>query len=410
MLKRLFLPLVVIAIAIFVFVLLKQSNPERQLSNKPEKVWRVNTTPVDIQTISPEITLYGRVESPRKSTLKSALIADVIAAEILEGSFVKAGDLLIQLDDTDVQLLLAQRQADLAEIQASIDSENKRFSRDHGLLKQETELLKLAEKSVARNQKLSQTHLMTEASLDEALAAKQSQLLTLKRLNFDIAEHPARLAQLLAKKQRAQALLKQAQVDISRSQIIAPFDGVITQLNVSKGDRVRTGDSLISLYDRNKLEVRAQIPGRYSAQIYNMINNEVTLTASSQISGKNHLFSLARLSGEIKQDSGGVDGLFTLGDDKTGLILGSFIELTLTLALQENVFTLPFNALYGLDHIYKINEGYLQSITIERVGELSDEEGSKQLLLRSSQVQQGDHIVSTQLPNAITGLRVEAMK
>jgi len=407
--KRILLPIVIVLIAIATFVGLKQSKPEKIVIQKPEKIWRVNTVPVNFQKISPEITLYGRVETPRKSTLKSALVADVVSIAVLEGSEVELGQSLLQLDDTDVQLLLEQRQADLAEINALMSSENERFKRDKGLLEQETELLALADKAVARSIKLEQSRLASQSSLDDALGNKQRQVLTLKRLNYDIAEHPARVAQLNARKKRATALLQQAEVDLSRSNIIAPFSGRISQLNVAVGDRLRAGDSLLSLYDLDNLEVRAQIPGRYISQVHQMLNQGDSLLATAIVDKQALSFKLERLSGEVKLDSGGIDGLFSIVTNTQSIALGTFVELRLGLAQQDEVVALPFNALYGLNHVYRLNDGYLELIQIERIGEYTNKNGEKQLLLRGEELNQDDQIVSTQLPNAITGLRVEAL-
>jgi len=395
-------------VAIAIFVALKQTKPEKVVVQKPEKVWRVSTVPVDFQQLSPEITLYGRVETPRKSTLKSALVADVVSVSILEGQQVNNDQQLIKLDDVDVTLLLEQRKADLAEINALIRSEYERFKRDKGLLEQETELLTLAEKSVARAQKLEQSRLVSQSSLDDALASKQRQLLTLKRLNYEIAEHPARLAQLTARKQRAQSLVQQAEVNLSRSIIIAPFTGRVSKLNVTVGDRLREGDSLLTIYDIENLEVRAQVPGRYISQVKQLINQGNNLIASSNINGHVISFKLERLSGEVQLDSGGTDGLFSILNNHD-LALGSFVELTLKLGQQSEVVALPFNALYGLDHVYRLNDGYLESVNITRIGEYTNDRGEKQILLRGDNLVEGDQLVSTQLPNAITGLRVEAL-
>lgn len=409
MLKRVVYPLVIVLVAIATFMGLKQSKPEKVVIEQAEKIWRVNTVSVSIQQISPEITLYGRVETPRNSTLKSALVADVLSTDVLEGAEVTAGQLLLTLDDTDMQLLVAQRQADLAEIEALMASETQRFKRDQSLLEQQTALLQLADNAVNRSKKLEQSRLASQSTLDDAQANKQRQMVTLKQLNFDIAEHPARNAQIQAQFKRAQSLLKQAEVDLERTKVTAPFSGRISQLNVSIGERVRTGDTLLSLYDLDNLEVRAQIPGRYINQVHNMMNLSQVLEAKASLNQQSLAFKLERLSGEVKIDSGGIDGLFSISGNQSTIALGTFIELKLKLAQQNDVVALPFNALYGLDHVYRIKDGYLQSVSIERVGESTNDQGQKQLLLRSQDLHQGDQIVSTQLPNAITGLRVEAL-
>lgn len=407
MLKKIALPLLIIGLAILAFMLLKASEPETPAMEKKQKAWLVEAVKVEYQRVAPEVTIYGRVETPRDASLKSALEADVIEVNVLEGDRVTAGQTLIKLDDIDIQLALQQRQADVQEAQAQIDSENQRFQRDKALLTNQKQLLELADKAVQRARKLEQTRLASQASLDDALAAYEQQALALKQLQFDIDNHTVRLAQLQAAKQRAEALLAQAEVNLSRTGIRAPFDGRVAGLTVALGDRVRPGDTLLTVYDLDNLEVRAQIPGRYIAQVRQMLQQGKQLEASAQVDGQLMRLTLNRLSGEVREDSGGIDGLFRIENNMAPLPLGTFVELQLQLAEQENVIEIPFSALYGMDRVYLIEDGHLQSVPIQRIGEVERENGKNSLLIRSTSLTPGDLIAATQLPNAITGLRVE---
>ncbi|MDT8371454.1 MAG: HlyD family efflux transporter periplasmic adaptor subunit [Gammaproteobacteria bacterium] len=409
LLKRLVLPIVVLVIAILVFVSIIKTKPQSQTMTKPQKVWRVNTVAVSPQSYSPQLTVYGRVETPFKASLKAALSADVITINAFEGNTVNAGDILVKLDDSDARLIVTQRQADLDEITAQIQSEITAYNRDKAVLENEKQLLQLSQKAVARAKKLEQTRLASQASLDDALSAEQKQLVVLKKLEHDIAQHPSRLAQLKAKQSRAHALLEQAQLDLSRCTIRSPFDGRIAKLNVAIGDRVRIGDELISTYDLSQLEVRAQIPGRLVDQISRILSEGQVVTAQASVADQSLQFKLVRLSGEVANDSGGIDGLFKLKSDDQSLAIGTFIQLTLTLTQQDNVIAIPYDALYGLDSVYLVKDGFLQNITITRIGEITTDSGQKQLLIASNQLKMGDKIVSTQLPNAITGLKVESL-
>jgi biotin carboxyl carrier protein len=391
------------------FIGLKNSKPNKLALEKQEKVWHVNVTPVTRKAIAPQITIYGRVETPNASTLTSALVSDVIKVNVLEGSEVKQGQVLVELDATDSNLLLAQRKADLAEIYGMIDSEFQRFERDKGLLSNQQKLLELAEAEVKRASKLSDTGLASKSSYDSALTSQQQQLLSLKNLQYDIANHPARLAQLKAKQSRAQALIDQAEVDKNRSIITAPFSGRISKLNVAVGDRVRAGDALISLYDLSALEVRAQLPGRYVTQMRNMMLEGVDIVAKATVNDHEMRFGLTRFSGEVQQDSGGLDGLFKLIHDDFPLALGTFVPLTMSLAKQEGLIEIPYNALYELDHVYIIKDGHLQQVNVKQVGEYTNTSNEKRLLIQSNALTENDLIVTTQLPNAIIGLRVEAV-
>jgi len=407
LLKKIALPILIIGLAVLAFMLLKVSEPETPAMEKKEKAWLVEAVQVNYQRVAPEVTLYGRVETPRDASLKSALEADVIEVNVLEGDRVTAGQTLLKLDDIDIQLLLQQRQADLQEAQAQIDGENQRFQRDKALLANQKQLLDLADKAVQRARKLEQTRLASQASLDDALAAYEQQALALKQLQFDIDNHTVRLAQLQAARQRAEALLAQAEVNLRRTEIKAPFDSRVAELTVALGDRVRPGDTLLTVYDLDNLEVRAQVPGRYVPQVRQMLQQGKQLEASAEVDGQLMRLTLNRLSGEVREDSGGIDGLFRIENNMAPLPLGTFVELQLQLAEQENVIEVPFSALYGMDRVYRIEEGHLQSVPIQRVGEVERENGKNSLLIRSEALKPDDLIAATQLPNAITGLRVE---
>ncbi|WP_417509861.1 efflux RND transporter periplasmic adaptor subunit [Methylophaga sp.] len=406
-LKKVVIPLIIFGLTVLIVAALIATKPKATAKDTKQKAWLVNAIPAEFQTIRPQITVYGRIETPRDANLKAAVEADVESVIVLEGETVDRGELLLQLDKTDVELVKQQRQADVDEIIASIANENVRYQRDLALLDNQKQLVNLADNAVQRAKKLEQNKLTSRATLDESLSAYQQQVLALKQLQNDIAEHPSRLAQLEAAKKRAEALLKQSEVNLGRTDIRAPFASRVATLNVAIGDRVRPGDSLIKVYDLNNLEVRAQIPGRYSQKIRKMLENGQQIIASTVIDGEPIKLELKRLSGEVRLDSGGVDGLFRLMNHSNTLPLGTFVELQLQLAEQQHVIKLPFSALYGLDRIYVIEDGHLKAMTIERVGEVITEDNIQQLLIRSDAIQAGDLIVTTQLPNAITGLAVE---
>ncbi len=406
-LKKFVIPLIIFGLTALIVTALIVSKPKATAKDTEQKAWLVDAQPAKLKTIRPQITVYGRIETPRDANLKAAVEADIEAVMVLEGETVSQGELLLQLDKTDVELIKQQRQADVDEITASIANENVRYQRDRTLLDTQKQLVNLADNAVQRAKKLEQNKLTSRSTLDESLSAFQQQELALKQLQNDIAEHPSRLAQLEASKKRAEALLKQSEVNLERTDIRAPFDSRVATLNVAIGDRVRPGDSLIKVYDLNNLEVRAQIPGRYSQQIRQMLEQGQSIIATAMIDNEKVDLELKRLSGEVRLDSGGIDGLFRLVNHANNLPLGTFVELQLQLTKQHNVIELPFSALYGLDRVYVIEDGLLKAITVERVGEVITDDDIHRLLIRSDEIHPGELIVTTQLPNAITGLAVE---
>ncbi|KFI21404.1 efflux RND transporter periplasmic adaptor subunit [Nitrosococcus oceani] len=403
-------PFIILFVSVAIFVGLFQSRPTKPEVSKKETVWRVAVTPVDPRPRRPILPLYGRIETPRSSKLRAAITADVQEVKVEEGELVGRGQLLVQLDEQEVKLEWLQRQADLKEIEAFIASEKVRHAHDLKALKHEKSLLALSRRAVERAETLEQRKLTPRSVLDEARQAAGRQALELNNRLLAIDDHQARLAQLKARQLRAQALLDQAKLDLERTRITSPYTGRIASVAIATGDRVQAGDELLQIYDTDALEVRAQIPSSYAGQIRKALAQNVPLRAAAKVDGSGLLFSLDRLAGRVEKGSGGVDALLKLEKpEHAALPLGNFVELRLQLPLAEDVVTLPFEAIYGLDRVYKLVAGRMQAVAVERVGEYPDKEGQIQVLVKSPQLQENDQVITTQLPNAMEGLRVEVV-
>jgi hypothetical protein len=119
---------------------------------------------------------------------------------------------------------------------------------------------------------------------------------------------------------------------------------------------------------------------------------------------------LSRLASEVDKGKSGVDALFEIEDGKFAPEPGRTLSLTLTLPAQDNIIAIPPLALYGTDRVYRVNDGKLEAVTVNRVGDTRATNNQPWVLVTSEQLSEGDKIITTQLPNAITGLPVKAME
>lgn len=63
-----------------------------------------------------------------------------------------------------------------------------------------------------------------------------------------------------ARQQRAKAALDLAQLDLTRAEVRAPYEGVVTMRHAEPGAYLSVGDSVITLMDLNDLEIEADVP------------------------------------------------------------------------------------------------------------------------------------------------------
>lgn len=403
---RWLLPLVIVGFGILIFVVLKATKPTAPSRPVAEKHWNVRVMPVRFESRQPQLKLYGKIESPRSSTLSSSVTAYVAEQSIAEGNQVISGQLLLQLDNRDAQLLLTERQADADAISAQIEAEKVRYQSDLKALKIEQELVTIAQRTLNRYKNLSSRQIASQNQLDDARRTEQQQALSLNSREQSIADHPNRLARLDAQLLEANAKRDSAALDLERTSIRAPYDARIASIDVAPGDRVRSGDKLLSLYNDKNLEIRAQIPSRLLPRIREQLDKSNSITASAILDGKPLSLELDRLAGEVSSGRVGVDALFRITSSDFSIEPGRAISLNMLLPEIDNVLALPPQAIYGTDQIYRVIDGRLQSHRITRVGNTIDANGKPLVLVQSRGLHTGDNILATQLPNAISGLLV----
>lgn len=213
----------------------------------------------------------------------------VQTVNVVDTQAVKQGDVLVQLDDTDARLALAQAEANLGQSRRRVSSY---MATDEGLAAQVK--AREADETQAQARLVAAQSDFTKAQVDlkrrEALAksgAVSGEELTNARnamaqaeSNLNVAKAATaqatanRLSTIGAKKANAaltinatvetnpevmlaKAKVEQAQVDLARTVIKAPVDGVIARRQVQVGQRVQNGERLMSVVPLHDVHVDA---------------------------------------------------------------------------------------------------------------------------------------------------------
>ncbi|UXI00130.1 efflux RND transporter periplasmic adaptor subunit [Photobacterium sp. TY1-4] len=192
-------------------------DPEHQ-SMPGESLAGRQTVPIESVHIPVQQSYTGTIVADQQATLSARLTAQVADVLVDVGDSVKAGDILIRLDNLDLDARVRQTEQALASAQAQLNVARKEYQRMQSL--------------VARK-------LVSQSQLDTALSTLQTAQAELKR---------------------QQASLEEAQTTYGYSIIAAPFDGVITQKLVHQGDIASPGVAMLSLYNPKTLMLESSIP------------------------------------------------------------------------------------------------------------------------------------------------------
>ncbi len=408
-LLKIILPLIAIGLSTAIAQYLINSQEQKRQPELKEKVWQVNVIQASRQSQAPNITLYGRVESPEQLQAAAPGASIVQQINVRSGDSVTKGEVLVSLDRRDFESQLIQANSEIGDLQSQISELKIRHATNLASLKTERDLLQLAENDVKRMRKLKNQNLGSDSTLSDALNTLGRQQLSFQNRQLEVDIFPSRLKMLKSRHQQFEAKYQIAKLMIERSKVVAPFDAMINSVPVSVGDRVATGQTLISLYPVQSLEIRAHIPYSHIADIQTAMTGGESIWAEIKRGAETLQFDLIRLSGDATAT--GIDAFFDTGTASIELRSGEFLTLTLSLPVQSNVIAIPFQAIYGNSRIYLKRDDRLVAIDVDAVGQFQTDGilGETRLLVRSDKIIDGDLIVTTHLPNAISGLKVRTV-
>jgi RND family efflux transporter MFP subunit len=400
-------PTLILVGTVLLVVILIATRPDDEPEMRTERAWAVDVIDVSPRKLSPTLELFGQVQSPQDAELSAGIEAVVVSMPVRDGNFVAQEEILLVLDDRDANLALRQNEADLKEAGAQLNFARIRLNRSKQAYEKEQELLAINQKRAARAQELSVDGLLSKADLETASENLARQQIAVNQAELAVEENSAKLIELDARIARITALRDAAAIDLERTRIKAPFSGVISDLRVSEGDRVRVGDPLMRLQNPEAIEIRAQLPSRIARSISEGLEENAAIRATVEVDGTQVAGKLLRVSGQTSAGSGGVDSFIGVQEGMTGLRLGSTVRVIVELPAEDNVIAVPGEAVYGSNLLYKLNVDRMQMIEFERVGEREYGNGATEVLARTSLLTSGDQIILTKLANAADGLLVQ---
>lgn len=401
--KRL-IPVIILAVGVLGFLFLKMTRPEPAQVSATERSWRVQVQVVEPGAHTPVLPLYGEVVAPEQVSVVATLAGRIGERPVTEGQRVNAGELLVALDALDIEPVLAQAKAQVADLEAQIRSEQVRYRNDQAALKSEQAILANARRQLERTRSLVGRNLASLENLESVTDVAARAELTVSIRQRAIEEHPARRQSLEARLAQAAATLATTRRDAERARVIAPFDGVVTDVQVAVGDQVSRNQKLLSVYAIKGLELRAKVSDMYRAELLGALAEGEDLFAYSD--QREIRFRFERFAGT--SDPAGTEAILAVAGDAAGLRPGALLPVSLERPERKETVAVPFTALYGADSVYLIaDDSRMRRVTVERVGEALFANGERRLLIAGEALKPGAQLIVTHLPNALTGLKVD---
>lgn len=394
-----------IAFSILLGAIIIATGPSAKPQPLEEKAWPVSIVTAEPKTLSPVLTVYGKVESSQMAVLKTSVSAPVKKVLTPEGTWVDKGDLMIVLDTTELELSVRSADAGYMRRLAVLAAARNDYAADRKMMAHYKALAEIAEARFDRSRALYKSKMISAALFDQAREQSDQAAITLEQEVARLANYPSIIAQDKAMVAEGKAKLDKSKLDLAQAQIRAPFAGRVIRTMVAPGDRIAPGSPLIQVADYNQLEVRAPMPADTGFVLRRYLDQGGRVSAVAQVDGHRIGCVLARLSGDVKQGQSGVDAFFSpVG--AVNLDIGRIVSLTVTMPPQQNVVALPVQSIYQGGRVFKVAKHRLVGIHVHQVGEYVDNDGDYRILVRSASIHKGDRLMTTQLSRAITGLLV----
>jgi len=210
------------------------------------------------------ISTNGKVEPINNFEAHAPTATTVVRVLAREGDHVKRGQLLLQLDDADARTNRAKAIAELKGAQADINAVQTGGTREEVLIT-DAQLVKArvdrdnAERNLEALRKLEKNGSASMGEVKEAEAQFSTAQANVKLLEQKLADRYSKpeVARVEAQKSEAQAAYDAATAILKRSNVTAPFDGVVYSVPVRAGNYVNAGDLLLQVADLSQVRVRA---------------------------------------------------------------------------------------------------------------------------------------------------------
>jgi len=226
----------------------------------------VRTVAVTRGTIRSVISTNGKIEPVHNFEAHAPAPTTVQRILVKEGDHVRKGQLLLQLDDAEARSQSARALAQLKGAQADVNALSRGGTQEE-VLTLDAQLIhaRTARDAAQRNyDALMNLQQKDAASIGEvndahnALQRAEADLQLLQQKRKDRYSQPE-VAKIEAQKAEAQAAYDAAQDVLNKSDIRAPFDGVVYSLPMKQGSFVQAGDLLLQESDLSRVLVRAFI-------------------------------------------------------------------------------------------------------------------------------------------------------
>jgi multidrug efflux system membrane fusion protein len=172
---------------------------------------------------------------------------------VVDNQEVHEGDLLFVVDPRPYAARLAEAEAELKLADSGIGAQRNDIAAAQSTLHERQAEYDYADDYLHRIEPLLTRHFVTEDKVEEARTRRRTASAALSRSREEVRRSTNLLAEygnVNARREAAEARVRQARLDVEYCRVTAPFDAYVTNLNIAVGDYAVEGRQMFALVDR----------------------------------------------------------------------------------------------------------------------------------------------------------------
>lgn len=354
-------------------------------TKKREFALPVQIGKVVFRDVVDQVRTVGNIQAEQRVVITAEVKGQVVGIAVEEGMKVKAGDLLAQIDPREYRLEWERLKTNLAVAEkeyekslAGLRPEEK--EKLEATVRAAESSLRLAIKEKSRLEKLVVDGFVSQSDLDDAVDRALQARESLKAAKAGLAAgHRSRKEDIVQKKLKVEETLKRiamANLNLSRSEIRAPFSGVIISKEIERGAFADPGTPIVKMIGSSRLKAVLEVPQSYRDKLEKMEGAEFFVRELHLRfkQGKN-VARLVRVIPDANIYSGNIKVQIDLPDPDPSLFPGLNLEALLNFGTRHQVMHVPSISLVITDKgtvVYIVKEDLAQLVPVKAYKEQND--------------------------------------
>ncbi len=352
------------------------------------------------------VVASGHVENPHRVDVGASITGTVARIPVDEGQTVRAGQVLIELESSELRATALQAQMAVAQAEARL----RQLTEVQGPVAEQTERqaranLDNARATMQRDQDLFKQNFIGAATLDDARKALDTadaqwhasvkQLETTRSNGSDYAVAQTNLAEARANADVAQARARYAT-------IAAPSAGVLIARNVEVGDVVQPGKALMTLSPSGKSQLLVSIDEKNLSLV---ALGQKALVSADAFPQQKFEAVVAYINPGVNAQTGGVDVKLDVPQAPAQLQQDMTVSVDIAVARQDQALVLSSALVHdlgsGTPWVLQAKDGVAQKVPLQ----LGLHSGNWVEVRQG--LQEGDQVLPA-TPDMVPGMRVHA--